>query len=128
METRLWENAKAGRTWAVRHSSYTVFEVFADYSVIVDLRQRICSCGLWKIDGFPCTHVVAAILAKKDPVYDYVECYYRSDFFQKAYESPIFLILDIGKGMGSNGSAAGVVLPPITKRPAGRPLTKRSFW
>ncbi|CAL8115413.1 unnamed protein product [Prunus armeniaca] len=125
METRLWQNAEAGRTWVVRCSSFTVFEVFADYSVIVDLEQRTCSCRLWQIDGFPCTHAVAAILAKKDSVYDYVDCYYRTNFFQKAYESPIFPILDIGKGLGSNGSAAGVVLWPITKRPAGRPPTKR---
>ncbi|XP_034205061.1 uncharacterized protein LOC117619256 [Prunus dulcis] len=82
METRLCENAEAGRTWAVRRSNCTVFEVFADYYVMVDLEQRTCSCRLWQID-------------------------------------------DIGKGFGSNGSAAGVVLPPITKRPAGRPPTKR---
>ncbi|KAI5344171.1 hypothetical protein L3X38_012048 [Prunus dulcis] len=82
METRLCENAEAGRTWAVRRSNCTVFEVFADYSVMVDLEQRTCSCRLWQID-------------------------------------------DIGKGLGSNGSAAGVLLPPITKRPAGRPPTKR---
>ncbi|CAL2272361.1 unnamed protein product [Prunus armeniaca] len=49
----------------------------------------------------------------------------RTDFFRKAYESPIFPIPDIGKGLGSNSFAAGVVLPPITKRPAGRPPTKR---
>ncbi|XP_008235762.1 PREDICTED: uncharacterized protein LOC103334566 [Prunus mume] len=125
METRLWENAKAGRTWVVRRSSFTVFEVFADYSVMVDLKQRTCSCHLWQIDGFHCTHAVAAILAKKDSVYDYVECYYRTDFFLKAYESHIFPILDIGKGLGSNSLAAGVVLLPITNRPAERPPTKR---
>ncbi|BBG94013.1 hypothetical protein Prudu_002194 [Prunus dulcis] len=125
METRLCENADGGRTWAVRRSNCTVFEVFADYSVMVDLEQRTCSCRLWQIDGFPCTHAVAAILAKRDSVYDYVECYYKTDFFRKAYESPIFPIPDIGKGLGSNGSAVGVVLPPITKRPAGRPPTKR---
>ncbi|KAI5318562.1 hypothetical protein L3X38_038270 [Prunus dulcis] len=73
METRLWENAEAGRTWAVRRSRCTVFEVFADYSVMVDLEQRTCSYRLWQIDGFPCTHAVSAILAKKDSVYDYVE-------------------------------------------------------
>ncbi|KAI5328989.1 hypothetical protein L3X38_028386 [Prunus dulcis] len=125
METRLCENTEAGKTWAVRRSNCTVFEVFADYSVMVDLEQRTYSCRLWQIDGFPCTHAVAAILAKRDSVYDYVECYYKTDFFRKAYESPIFPIPDIGKGLGSNGSAAGVVLPPITKRPAGRPPTKR---
>ncbi|CAL8992349.1 unnamed protein product [Prunus brigantina] len=125
METRLWENAEGGRTWVVCRSSFTVFEVFADYSVMVDLEQRTCSCRLWQIDGFPCTHSVAAILEKKDSVYDYVECYYRTDYFRKAYECPIFPIPDIGKGLGSNGSAARVVLPPITKRPAGRPPTKR---
>ncbi|KAI5353672.1 hypothetical protein L3X38_006566 [Prunus dulcis] len=86
---------------------------------------RTCSCRLWQIDGFPCTHAVAAILAKRDSVYDYVEYYYKTDFFRKAYESPIFPIPNIGKGLGSNGSAAGVVLPPITTRPAGRPPTKR---
>ncbi|CAL8154867.1 unnamed protein product [Prunus armeniaca] len=125
METRLWENAEAGRTRVVRHSSFTVFEVFADYFVMVDLEQRTCSCHLWQIDGFPCTHAVAAILAKKDSVYDYVECYYRTYFFRKAYESPIFPIPYIGKGLGSNSFAVGVVLPPITKRPAERPPTKR---
>ncbi|KAI5328405.1 hypothetical protein L3X38_027802 [Prunus dulcis] len=125
METRLCENAEAGRTWAVRRSNCIVFEVFADYYVMVDLEQRTCSCRLWQIDDFPCTHAVATILAKRDSVYDYVECYYKTDFFRKAYESPIFPIPDIGKGLGSNGSTAGVVLPPITKRPAGRPPTKR---
>ncbi|BBG93652.1 EF-TU receptor, partial [Prunus dulcis] len=49
METRLCENAEAGRTWAVRRSNCTVFEVFADYSVMVDLEQRTCSCRLWQI-------------------------------------------------------------------------------
>ncbi|XP_021802645.1 uncharacterized protein LOC110746717, partial [Prunus avium] len=99
METRLWENTEAGRTWAVRRSSCIVFEVFAGYSVTVDLGQRTCSCRLWQIDGFPCTHVVVAILAKKDSVYDYVKCYYSSDFFRKVYESPIFPIPYIGKGL-----------------------------
>ncbi|XP_020424556.1 uncharacterized protein LOC109950388 [Prunus persica] len=109
METRLWENAEAGRTWAVHRSRCTVFEVFAYYSVMVDLEQRTCSCHLWQIDGFPCTHAVSTILAKKDLVYDYVECYYKTDFFRKAYESLIFPIPDIGKGLGSNGSTAGVM-------------------
>ncbi|XP_021832919.1 uncharacterized protein LOC110772760 [Prunus avium] len=124
METRLWENVEAGRTWAIRRSSCIIFEVFVDYYVMVDLGQRTCSCRLWQIDDFPCTHAVAAILAKKDSVCDYVECYYSSYFFRKAYESPIFPIPDISKGLGSNGLVAGVVLLPITKRPAERPPTK----
>ncbi|XP_008241010.1 PREDICTED: uncharacterized protein LOC103339491 [Prunus mume] len=78
METRLWENAEADRTWVVHHSSFTVFEVFAVYSVM--------------------------------------------DILSKGLALAVF---DIGKGLGSNSFAAGVVLPPITKRPAGRPPTKR---
>ncbi|XP_034213048.1 uncharacterized protein LOC117625626 [Prunus dulcis] len=77
---------------------------------------RTCSCRLWQIDGFPCMHVVAAILAKS---------YYSSNFFRKAYESPTFPIPNIRKGLDSNGSAAGVVLLPIAKRLARRPPTKR---
>lgn len=73
METRLWENMEDVRTWAIMHSSVTFFKVFGDFSALVDLRQRTCSCCHWKIDGFPCTHAAAAILAKKDSVYDYVE-------------------------------------------------------
>ena len=49
----------------------------------------------------------------------------QNRLLSKTYESPIFPIPDIVKGLGSNGSAAGVVLPPITERPAGRPPTKR---
>ncbi|CAL2247751.1 unnamed protein product [Prunus armeniaca] len=125
MEARFWENVEASKTWAVRRSSCTVFEVFADFSMMVNLGQMTCSCHLWQIDVFPCTDAVAAILAKKDSVYDCVKCYYRSDFFRKASESPILPISNIGKGLGSNGSATIVVLPPIIKRPAGRPPTNR---
>ncbi|CAL8991633.1 unnamed protein product [Prunus brigantina] len=52
-------------------------------------------------------------------------CYYRSDLFRKAYESLILPIPDIGKGLGTNGSAAAAVLLPITKRPTERPPMKR---
>ncbi|VVA28967.1 PREDICTED: PHAVU_003G122100g [Prunus dulcis] len=73
--------------------------------------------GLWGVE--------IGNLAKKDSVYDYVECYYRFDFFQKAYESLILPIPALGKGLGTNGSANDAVLPPITKRPTERPLMKR---
>ncbi|CAL2227289.1 unnamed protein product [Prunus armeniaca] len=43
----------------------------------------------------------------------------------KAYESLILPIPDIGKGLGTNGSADADVLPPITKRPTERPPMKR---
>ncbi|XP_020409975.1 uncharacterized protein LOC109946466 [Prunus persica] len=86
METRLWENVKAGRTWAVRPSGCTIFEVFADYSMMVDLDKGLVLVVFGKLTVF---------------------------------------LAHIGKGLGSNDSVAGVVLPPITKRPAGRPPTKR---
>ncbi|KAI5323573.1 hypothetical protein L3X38_032645 [Prunus dulcis] len=56
-------------------------------------------------------------------VYDYVKCYFKFEFFRKAYKSPVFPIPNIG--LGSKGLVSSVVLPPITKRLAGRPPTKR---
>ena len=125
MEKDLKNKVEVGRTWNVIRSSSKIFEVCGDVSVMVDCESRTCSCCLWQINGFPCTHAVAAILGNRESVYDYVECYFKSEFFRKAYESPVFPIPDIGKGLGNKGSISSVILPPITKRPAGRPPTKR---
>ena len=61
MDKRLEASIKLGRTWSVRRSSDTVFDVHSFPSVTVDIFNRICSCYQWQINGFPCAHACAAI-------------------------------------------------------------------
>ncbi|CAN0899567.1 hypothetical protein LINGRAHAP2_LOCUS20347, partial [Linum grandiflorum] len=44
---------------------------------VVDLGERTCTCGRWKLSGIPCTHAVSCILFNKEKPEAYVDpCYH----------------------------------------------------
>ncbi|CAB4313557.1 unnamed protein product [Prunus armeniaca] len=88
-----------------------MFEVRAQYSFVIDIQQRTCSCHQWQLNGFPCAHAIAAILA------DY-------DYYRNCYDIPIVPVPDVEKE-SPEGLEDFIVKPPLTKKPPGRPRTKR---
>ncbi|XP_024163857.1 uncharacterized protein LOC112170793 [Rosa chinensis] len=81
------------------------------------------SPGVYEINCFPCPHGLAAIQAASENVYDYIDKYFRVDMFKKSYSFPIWPITNVD--MSSFDSATECILPPLAKRPPGRPRVKR---
>ncbi|XP_024199871.1 uncharacterized protein LOC112203081 [Rosa chinensis] len=65
----------------------------------------------------------AALQTASENVYDYIDKYFHVDMFKKSYSSPIRPITNVD--MSSSESASECILPPLAKRPPGRPRVKR---
>ncbi|XP_021833443.1 uncharacterized protein LOC110773249 [Prunus avium] len=121
IEDELKNLASKGRHWRICRASESVFEVHADLSVMVNLDERFCSCYQWQLLGFPCQHAIQVIHHSGLCLYDFVDEYYKADFYRATYGTPIFPIPDIEKPPPGDV----VLLPPHTRKPPGRPPTKR---
>ncbi|CAL2260034.1 unnamed protein product [Prunus armeniaca] len=120
-EDELKNLAAKGRHWRICRASESVFEVHADLSVMVNLDERFCSCYQWQLLGFPCQHAIQVIQHFGLCLYNFVDEYYKADFYKATYATPIFPIPDIKKPPLGDV----FLLPPHTRKPPGRPPTKR---
>ncbi|KAH7843228.1 hypothetical protein Vadar_014121 [Vaccinium darrowii] len=111
------------RTWVVSPSGNGVFEVHLEPTVSVDLVQRNCSCQKWQQDGFPCCHVVGVIASSSKDLSYYVDPYYYADTYRASYSHPIHPIPTMW--MPRQPINEDVILPPLSKRPSGRPKSRR---
>ncbi|KAK9280594.1 hypothetical protein L1049_014288 [Liquidambar formosana] len=124
MDARLGDKVENGRTWRVSMSSDVVFEVHSHPSVTVDIGRCTCTCYQWQLNGFPCSHAAIAIQSSGGDINDYVEEYFYTSFFMASYLQPIHPISTALKVAVSEENG-DIVLPPSTKRPAGRPKKRR---
>ncbi|CAL2237236.1 unnamed protein product [Prunus armeniaca] len=121
IEDELKNLAAKGRHWRICRASESIFEVHDDLSVMVNLDERFCSCYQWQLLGFPCQHAIQVIQHSGLCLYNFVDEYYKADFYRATYATPIFLIPDIEKPPPGDV----FLLPPHTRKPPGRPPTKR---
>ncbi|XP_004306288.1 PREDICTED: uncharacterized protein LOC101301130 [Fragaria vesca subsp. vesca] len=123
MEKRLKEQLDRSRVFRVIASHKNVYEVRNDkYSYSVDLSTRTCSCVKWQINCFPCAHALAAIHGVRLDVYDFIDPYFTTEYYRMCYSFPIASLSNVD---ASCSSTEDFILPPVTKRPAGRPKSKR---
>ncbi|XP_040367277.1 uncharacterized protein LOC121050609 [Rosa chinensis] len=123
MEERLKVQMEKSRRFSVHYSSPGVYEVRSDFSYVVNISDHACSCVKWQINCFPCPHGLAALQAASENVYDYIDKYFHVGMFKKSYSFPIHPITNVD--MSSSDSASECILPPLAKRPPGRPRVKR---
>ena len=91
---------------------------------VVELDSKQCSCREWQITGKPCIHAVLFICSIRGAkVEDYVHEYYAVDRFKVAYAGRIPAMPD--KSQWEKVSLQAQVLPPVAKRPPGRPRKER---
>ncbi|KAK9951640.1 hypothetical protein M0R45_007078 [Rubus argutus] len=72
------------------------------FSVMVDLQNWSCSCGQWRIKGFPCAHALAAIFKDGENPFEYIEAYFTSSNFKRCYDVHIVPIPDIDQLLKSH--------------------------
>ncbi|KAI8551629.1 hypothetical protein RHMOL_Rhmol06G0200800 [Rhododendron molle] len=122
-ESRLEKLYDLVKTWKVIPSSADIFEVDTDPSISVDIGRRTCSCCWWQLNGFPCCHAVCAIKYSGKDLNLYVERYFHVESYRQVYSKPIYPVASLLKSdMVDYGSS---ILPPLSKKPPGRPKKKR---
>ncbi|KAL6132074.1 hypothetical protein ACLB2K_070445 [Fragaria x ananassa] len=123
MEKRLKEQFDKSRVFRVIASHENVYDVRNDkYSYSVDFSTRTCSCVKWQINCFPCAHALAAIQGARLDVYDFINPYFTAEYYRMCYS---FSITPLSNVDAFCSFTEDFILPPVTKRPAGRPKSKR---
>ncbi|XP_012828903.1 PREDICTED: uncharacterized protein LOC105950132 [Erythranthe guttata] len=109
-----------GRTWERKKSSETVYEVLSTPNAVVDLRERVCSCKLWQINGLPCAHAAVVIFLEIGGGYEYIDKWFHRSTFVQSYSGSVvpFVRLD-------NDIADSDIGPPEYHPSRGRPKRKR---
>ncbi|KAG5557159.1 hypothetical protein RHGRI_007430 [Rhododendron griersonianum] len=122
-ESRLENLYDLVKTWKVIPSSADIFEVDTDPSVCVDIGRRTCSCCWWQLNGFPYCHAVYAIKYSGKDLNLYVERYFHVESYRQVYSKPIYPVASLLKGDVVDCGTS--ILPPLSKKPPGRPKKKR---
>nr|XP_011463531.1 PREDICTED: uncharacterized protein LOC101310601 [Fragaria vesca subsp. vesca] len=78
--------------------------------------------NVYEINCFPCAHALAAIQGARLDVYDFIDPYFTAEYYRMCYSFPIAPLSNVD---ASCSSTEEFILPPVTKRPAGRPKSKR---
>ncbi|XP_028075157.1 uncharacterized protein LOC114277464 [Camellia sinensis] len=122
-EKKLEKTFNDTKAWIVKKCSDDIYKIQLDHSVMVDIGKRSCSCRLWEIDYFPCEHGFCAIKRSEKDLNCFLDDYYRISSYCDSYSHSIYPIPSIWKPNVVVDN--DVVLPPLYKRPAGRPKTER---
>ena len=114
------ESIQRGRLYRILPSTNDVFEIHTPKHVrIVYVDKKICTCGQWQDMGLPCAHAAAAILFRKERVQSFAHKAYLLQSYCDTYKEPIFPVVV------THDNFVPGMLPPATRRPPGRPKTKR---
>ncbi|XP_028063809.1 uncharacterized protein LOC114267027 [Camellia sinensis] len=108
-EKKLEEAFNDTKAWLVKKCSDDIYEIQLDHS--------------WEIDSFPCKHGFCAIKRSGKDLNCFLDDYYRVSSYCDSYSHSVYLVPSMWKPNVVVDD--DVVLPPLCKRPAGRPRTER---
>ncbi|KAI8524205.1 hypothetical protein RHMOL_Rhmol13G0132000 [Rhododendron molle] len=123
-DKKLVELFGLSKTWTVVSANGDLYEVQSNPSVSVDIAHRSYSCGDWQLNMFPCVHGVCALKKSKKNLNDYMERCFFSESYHEAYSKCINPVARIWQNVDLD-AADDTLLPPLCKRPPGRPRTER---
>ncbi|RYR78369.1 hypothetical protein Ahy_A01g003144 [Arachis hypogaea] len=91
--------------------------------IVVDLRHHECSCRKFQLSGIHCAHAMTCIRKMCFNVDTYVTDYYKKAAYISCYQHVVFPVN--GPNLW-NRTQFEDVLPPIYRKPIGRPKKKRA--
>ena len=124
MEIRLKAKMDEALQYSVFWSVDRKYEVRSKWSYQVSLRELSCSCHKLEVNCFPRAHALAAIQGAGREIYDYIDPYYSVELYKRSYDLGIHPIPNVERSF-CDSSSSGMIFPPLTKRPPGRPKAKR---
>nr|GEZ50070.1 pentatricopeptide repeat-containing protein [Tanacetum cinerariifolium] len=89
----------------------------------IDEQHRTCSCRIWQLLGFPCSHAISVIFKLNRRTEEYVPDCFRKRMFHDAYHQ--YLTPVGGMSFWPDCSEMSKVLPRKPKKMHGRPRKKR---
>ncbi|CAL5329985.1 hypothetical protein CsSME_00010486 [Camellia sinensis var. sinensis] len=126
MEEKLEKESLKVRSLQVLILAGNRFEVRGESIEVVDIDHWDCSCKGWQLTGLPCCHAIAVISCLGRNPYDYCSRYFTADGYRLTYSESIHPVPNAERPMQKDSSQGAVtVTPPPTRRPPGRPTTKR---
>ncbi|KAE8677751.1 MuDR family transposase isoform 2 [Hibiscus syriacus] len=124
MEDRLEKEGMKVRTLQVLLTTESIFEVRGESTEIVDMDHWDCSCKGWQLSALPCCHAIAVGIGRSP--YDHCSRYFTTKSYGLTYAESIQPIPDVERPLQKDSSLDLVtVTPPPTRRPPGRPTTKK---
>ena len=107
-------------------SAGSTFEVRGESVEVVDIDRWDCSCKEWQLTGFPCCHALAVIGCIGRCPYDYCSRYFTTESYRLTYSESVHPVTNVDMPVEKDSSQVVVtVTPPPTRRPPGRPTTKK---
>ncbi|KAK8664156.1 hypothetical protein V6N13_083956 [Hibiscus sabdariffa] len=108
-----------------RHAGGHKWEVSARYEDqhVVDLEIQSCSCRKWDLTEIPCIHVASVIMKMGARVEEFVIPFYSKETQLKIYSHMIKPVRGLKRW--AHYMTDEPILPPIIRRPVGRPQKKR---
>ncbi|WVZ56439.1 hypothetical protein U9M48_006970 [Paspalum notatum var. saurae] len=101
-----------------------VYKDLTPWRHAVNLEARTCTCNKWQMTGLPCTYAISLIYSYRGlELEDYVDSCYSVSKFKAAYEGWVEPIPD--KTQWPKVDMGFKLWPPVLKRAAGRPRTRR---
>lgn len=142
IQALLNDRARGYRVIKCTDSFYEVQFTQTLQEYLVNLLDHTCSCRAWQSNGYPCGHAIAVILACREDSQTYAKPFFTLEAHKKTYEHPIIPPQyrdftqplqyrgDVdtsaeGDGESNSGSGSNKVMPPVTRRPPGRPRKRR---
>ncbi|KAL3538350.1 hypothetical protein ACH5RR_001716 [Cinchona calisaya] len=127
MEEKFEKESLKGRSFHVSLSTGNTFEVRGDSIELVDIGQCSCSCKGWQLTGLPCSHAMSVIVCLGRDPYDYCARYFTTSSYRLTYSESVNPIPSAERpGRNEISQVAVTVTPPPTRRPPGRPTTKKT--
>lgn len=125
MEEKLKKEGQRTHSFSVLQSTCSTYEVCGDVTEVVDIDRWECSCKSWQLTGVPCCHAIAVIGGIGQSVYDYCSRYCTTESYRLTYSEVVHPISCVELSASKDSQLVVTVTPPPTKRPPGRPATKR---
>ncbi|KAK1283162.1 hypothetical protein QJS10_CPB21g01286 [Acorus calamus] len=107
-----------------RSDDYRAEVISPTHRTVVDLEAMTCSCNRWQLTGLPCSHATALIQEIRGiDIMQFIDPYYLTETYRATYEMRLNPLVD--RELWERVDLPYIVLPPLSRRPRGRPKKKR---
>ncbi|XP_047340744.1 uncharacterized protein LOC124944521 [Impatiens glandulifera] len=119
------DNAKFYNVQLINHFEFYVHDSESNFKV--DFKSKTCSCRVFDVSGFPCTHALAAALNQNLDVYDFCSRYYSTESWFNAYAETCYPVCNEDAWNIPENIKQRVCLKPLGKvKERGRIRKRRS--
>lgn len=61
IDAKILKMTNEARRWDVTLSVDYIYKVYSTPNIVVDIKEKTCTCKLWQVYGLPCVHAATVI-------------------------------------------------------------------